>query len=174
MVKAKKEASKMEAYKEASSNAVETMLGSVKSDIEKIDASIAELFTLSLSEAEASFETEISSSNDAIRGPNATISKAIPVLRDTLTQGVANIQSIERWISLNIPIMEDGNNFGVSIQMTINESIKKKRECWTKKLDDIPSYFSSRADAVDKLGLPKVTKSETTTNTKSESTGKRF
>ena len=147
------------------------MLASGKSDIEKIDASITELFTLTPTEAEASFETAISSSNDALRGPNAAVSKAIPVLRDTLTQGIASIQSIERWISLNIPIMEDGNNFGVSIQMTVNESIKKKRECWTKKLDDIPSYYSSRADAVDKLGLPKITKSETKTESKSESTG---
>merc|ERR1712192_32009 len=99
-----------------------------------------------------------------LRGANSSIAKTIPVLRDTLIQGISNIQAIERWIGLNIPIMEDGNNFGVSIQMTINESL-------TKKLDDIPSYYSSRADAIDKLGLPKTTKSETKTETKSDSTG---
>jgi len=168
MVKAKA-ASKMNAYKEASGKTVEAMLSAGKNDIEKIESSITELFPISEpSKAEEAFEKELS--ND-LRGANSSIAKTIPVLRDTLIQGISNIQAIERWIGLNIPIMEDGNNFGVSIQMTINESLKKKRECWTKKLDDIPSYYSSRADAIDKLGLPKTTKSETKTETKSDSTG---
>merc|ERR1712087_219071 len=49
--------------------------------------------------------------------------------------------------------------------------MKKRREAWIKKLDDIPSYYSSRADAIDKLGLPKATKSETKTQTSTESIG---
>lgn len=168
MVKSKA-VSKLNAYKEASAKTVEAMLSSGKSDIEKIESSITELFPISeSSKAEEAFQKELSSD---LRGANSSVAKTIPVLRDTLLQGISNIQAIERWISLNIPIMEDGNNFGVSIQMTINESMKKKRECWTKKLDDIPSYYSARADAIDKLGLPKTTKSETKTETKSDSTG---
>merc|ERR1719232_2270597 len=105
------------------------------------------------------------------RDANSTLAKSIPIYRNTIAKGIANIQTMERWLCLHIPIMEDGNNFGVSIQMTINESLKKRREAWVKKLDDIPSYYSSRADAIDKLGLPKTTKSETKTQTSTESSG---
>ena len=41
----------------------------------------------------------------------------------------------------------------------------------TKKLESIPSYYSSRADAVDKLGLPKTSSSQTKTESKTDSTG---
>merc|ERR1719232_2091551 len=106
-----------------------------------------------------------------LRDANSTLAKSIPIYRNTIAKGIANIQTMERWLCLHIPIMEDGNNFGVSIQMTINESLKKRREAWVKKLDDIPAYYSSRAEALDKLGLPKTTKSETKTQTSNESKG---
>jgi len=168
MVKAKA-ASKMNTYKEATAKTVEALLSSGANDIDKIELSITELFPISeWTKAEEAFEKELS---NELRGANSTVAKTIPVLHDTLIQGISNVLAIERWISMNIPIMEDGNNFGVGIQMTINEAMKKKRECWTKKLDAIPSYYSSRADAVDKLGLPKATKSESKTETKSDSTG---
>lgn len=67
--------------------------------------------------------------------------------------------------------MEDGNNFGVTVQMTVAKFLKETREELTKKLESIPSYYSSRADAVDKLGLPKTSSSQTKTESKTDSTG---
>jgi len=169
MVKAKASL-KMNAYKEAATKSVDAILASGKSDVEKIEASIAELFPYSsdLLKVEDVFEKELP--ND-VRGANSTLAKSIPIYRKTIAKGIANIQTMERWLCLHIPVMEDGNNFGVSIQMTINESMKKRREAWVKKLDDIPAYYSSRAEALDKLGLPKTTKSETKTQTSTESKG---
>ena len=70
-----------------------------------------------------------------------------------------------------MPKMEDGNNFGVTVQMTVSKALQEARESMTKKLDAIPSYYSSRADAVDKLGLIKGTVSKTETKSVSEATG---
>eukprot|EP00957_Ditylum_brightwellii_P077773 5910102-Ditylum_brightwellii.AAC.1 len=67
--------------------------------------------------------------------------------------------------------MEDGNNFGVTVQMTISKFLKETRDEWSKLLEEFPKYYSTRADAVDKLGLSKTSSSETKTESKSKSTG---
>ena len=43
--------------------------------------------------------------------------------------------------------------------------------CFQKKLEALPTYLSSRAEAVEKLGLPKSVTSETKTMSKTEATG---
>ena len=67
--------------------------------------------------------------------------------------------------------MEDGNNFGVTVQMTVAKFLKDTREELAKKLESVASYYSSRADAVDKLGLPKKSTSQTKTESSTESKG---
>lgn len=52
--------------------------------------------------------------------------------------------------------------------LKVMEEIKEKLE---KKLEELPSYYSKRADAVDKLGLASTTTSETMTESTSKSTG---
>ena len=52
--------------------------------------------------------------------------------------------------------------------LKIMEEIKEKLE---KKLQEIPSYYSKRADAVDKLGLPSSTTLETKTDSISNTKG---
>lgn len=67
--------------------------------------------------------------------------------------------------------MEDGNNFGVTVQMTISKALKEVKESLVKKMDFIPSFYSSRADLIDKFGLSKSTISETKTVSKSDVKG---
>jgi len=67
--------------------------------------------------------------------------------------------------------MEDGNNFGVSVQMMISKVLEDMRAEFEKKMDAIPKYYASRAEAVEKLNLPKVTTSESKTKSDSDSTG---
>jgi hypothetical protein len=70
-----------------------------------------------------------------------------------------------------MPQMEDGNNFGVSVQMTVLKTMQDVTEKIEKKLEELPSYYSKRADAIEKLGLKTTTSSSTTTETASNSTG---
>lgn len=95
----------------------------------------------------------------------------MPATRDIIVRGIDHIMLLERFISLHVPAMEDGNNFGVSVQMVVAKSLKEIRESWTEKLKLIPAYYSSRAEGVEKLGLLKSTQSETKTETTTSSTG---
>ncbi|EAL64862.1 proteasome activator complex subunit 3 [Dictyostelium discoideum AX4] len=58
---------------------------------------------------------------------------------------------IRGWISLNIPRIEDGNNFGVDVQEDIITQITKLEEVYTSLLDGSESYFASRASLVKKI-----------------------
>ena len=46
---------------------------------------------------------------------NTLLSSTIPATRDLLSLAISNIQTFERFISLHIPKMEDGNNWGVTV-----------------------------------------------------------
>lgn len=67
--------------------------------------------------------------------------------------------------------MEDGNNFGVTVQMTVSKALKEVKDMLVKKMEVIPSYYSSRADLVDKFGLTKNVITTTKTMSKSEAKG---
>ncbi|KAM9978253.1 hypothetical protein ACTFIY_011979 [Dictyostelium cf. discoideum] len=58
---------------------------------------------------------------------------------------------IRGWISLNIPRIEDGNNFGVDVQEDIITQITKLEEVYTSLLDGSENYFASRASLVKKI-----------------------
>jgi hypothetical protein len=120
-----------------------------------------------LSAVESAFEEALKSGPD---GKNDAILNAIQYYQDILSETIDEIQTFERYITLHIPQMEDGNNFGVTVQMTVAKVLKETREGLTKQMETIPSYYSSRAEAVEKLGLAKTT--VTTTNTVAESEGK--
>merc|ERR1712032_1468908 len=62
-------------------------------------------------------------------------------------------------------------NFGVTVQLTISKFLDETRENLGKQLEKIPSYYCNRAEALEKLDLPKSTVSETKTVTKSQTTG---
>jgi len=65
--------------------------------------------------------------------------------------------------------MEDGNNFGVTVQMTVAKALKDTREALLKKMDSLLGYYASRADAVEKLSMEKKTNTSSSTSSKTES-----
>ena len=67
---------------------------------------------------------------------------------------------------------QDGNNFGVTVQMMFFKLLKDEREKLEKALSDSSKYYSSRADAIDKFThLPKTSVTETKSTSKSNATG---
>ncbi|KAN0012672.1 hypothetical protein ACTFIU_007983 [Dictyostelium citrinum] len=58
---------------------------------------------------------------------------------------------IRGWISLNVPRIEDGNNFGVDVQEDIITQVTKLEEVYTTLLDSSENYFASRASLVKKI-----------------------
>jgi hypothetical protein len=117
-----------------------------------------------LSQVQSSFEHQLS--NEGIEAGNTSISKTIPAVRDAIALCTAHVQTLEAWIMLALPAMEDGGNFGVSIQLEVLKALKETRESWSKLLaDEFVKYYDARASAVEKLGIEKATTSTTTTNT---------
>eukprot|EP00565_Helicotheca_tamesis_P006970 CAMPEP_0185730166 /NCGR_PEP_ID=MMETSP1171-20130828/8710_1 /TAXON_ID=374046 /ORGANISM="Helicotheca tamensis, Strain CCMP826" /LENGTH=246 /DNA_ID=CAMNT_0028399163 /DNA_START=86 /DNA_END=826 /DNA_ORIENTATION=+ len=158
------------AYKKKAIKDAESILSGGKKTLTSIEEAAAKLFPHEeLSKAQKAFEDDLTA--NGLDCANALLAEAIPTVRDLISTGVMDVHTLERYIFLHIPQMEDGNNFGVTVQMTISKFLKETREEWSKLLDEFPSYYSTRADAVEKLGLPKTTSSETKTESKSQSTG---
>ncbi len=111
---------------------------------------------------------------------NPDLLAALAATEDSLASGLRDFAVLEQYLTLSIPKVEDGNNFGVTIQLQALKQLQDVSEAVFKDLDLLPKYFAARADAMDKLGLPvkaisESTKVETgtepkTTSTKEEST----
>ncbi|CAB9517070.1 proteasome (prosome, macropain) activator subunit [Seminavis robusta] len=133
--------------------------GAVKT-VESMDASYQSLFPFkTLSEATASF-----SAGDVAK-PNEALAKAVSAAQEAVDSTVTACLTMERYILLTIPQMEDGGNFGVTVQLAGLKMVKDDREKLEKMLEDLSKYASSRADALEKLKLPSSSKSKTTTST---------
>jgi len=98
---------------------VTTILSSFPADLERMSASLTTLFPhQSLSAASAAFASTLDTK--ALNNPgNATVTTALATVRDEMSAVVANLATVERFINLSTPQMEDGNNFGVSVQMMV-------------------------------------------------------
>ena len=122
-----------------------------------------------LTEASEAFKSQLDV-NSADNGGNDTVSQALFAVRDEVAGAISNIATIERFIALSTPAMEDGNNFGVTVQMMVAKYAKEVREDLTKIIDSLPAYFDARAGAYEKM--PTVpTKSSTSTNSSTTSSG---
>lgn len=161
----------MDSLRARCEDSVSTLRSTGVNDLTRLEDLISKIFPhgASLSTAEAAFVTEINGANGSI-GPNATLVNAEGVVKDEIAKFVANIQCLEKFINLNTPAMEDGNNFGVSVQMIFAKYLKDVKDEALKKLDIVTAYYSSRADAVDKVN-GRSSKSETTTSSESSSKG---
>merc|ERR1711915_613089 len=56
---------------------------------------------------------------------------------------------------------EDGNNFGVTVQLAALKQLQDSSEALSKSLDELSKYYTARADAMDKLQLSSESSSET-------------
>jgi len=121
-----------------------------------------------LSDIRTTYEAAIASQPD---GKNVSLVSAIESYLDLVSDTVDQIQSLDRYIALHIPQMEDGNNFGVTVQMMVSKHMNESKDKLIKLLAAIPTYYAARAEAVEKLGLQKTTTSINKTTTNLESKG---
>jgi len=121
-----------------------------------------------LSEIGATYESAIASQPE---GKNASLAPAVESYQDLISVTIDEIQTLDRYIMLHTPQMEDGNNFGVTVQMMVSKALTDSRDELTKMLAAVPAYNSARADAVEKLGMQRTVTTGTKTTSNSESTG---
>jgi len=82
---------------------------------------------------------------------NGVILSMLDVLKAEILELIETISTVKIWIQLNIPRIEDGNNFGVSIQEeTVNE-LGRAEDSGFSVLENMTKYFITRAKLVSKV-----------------------
>lgn len=82
---------------------------------------------------------------------NPKLEAVIDFLKPEVIASLNSCSSLKLWIQLMIPKIEDGNNFGVSIQEDILSEVTKAESDISTYLDQMSRYFTSRAKMVSKL-----------------------
>lgn len=163
----------MDAYRKKSSADAKAILGSGVATLDSLATSLAALpysGAGALSQAEGAFVASIGEGD--VEKANDVVDAAYKVTRDALALGSDHARTLERFVALHVPQMEDGNNFGVTVQLMFSKLLKEEREKMEKSLAETSKYYSSRADAIDKFShLPKTSVSESKTTSKSSASG---
>lgn len=82
---------------------------------------------------------------------NVLVTQLIDIVKPEIRELIDSANKIKMWIAYMIPRIEDGNNFGVSIQEdTLAEARQVESEVATY-LDQISRYFMTRAKIISKI-----------------------
>ncbi|KAJ2952552.1 hypothetical protein O0L34_g6873 [Tuta absoluta] len=88
------------------------------------------------------------------KGPspcNKPLTNLIQTVKPHFQQLFEDANTLKMWISCLIPKVEDGNNFGVTIQAVTLKEIHAAEAEATAFLNDITEYFADRAKVVSKV-----------------------
>jgi len=100
---------------------------------------------------DAKMETDGHSVTEPDVEPNPIILEILGILKKEILDLIEVINTVKIWIQLNIPRIEDGNNFGVSIQEeTVNE-LGRAEDSGFAVLESMTKYFVTRAKLVSKV-----------------------
>jgi len=82
---------------------------------------------------------------------NQAVFEVVEALKKEILELIEMINTVKVWIQLNIPRIEDGNNFGVSIQEdTVNE-LGRAEDSGFSVLESMTKYYVTRAKLVTKV-----------------------
>eukprot|EP00123_Amoebidium_parasiticum_P019524 comp26262_c0_seq1/m.47093 comp26262_c0_seq1/g.47093 ORF comp26262_c0_seq1/g.47093 comp26262_c0_seq1/m.47093 type:complete len:270 (-) comp26262_c0_seq1:60-869(-) len=106
----------------------------------------------SLAPATKKRKVDESNANDDSELPNNNVVEGLlRILKMEILQLIEYCNTVKIWIQLNIPRIEDGNNFGVSIQEeTVNELSRAEDSGFTV-LESITKYYVMRGKLVSKV-----------------------
>lgn len=76
---------------------------------------------------------------------------ALNDVREELSQCVQTFRKLARWISLLVPAIEDGNNFGVGVQGEILKMVLERSNVLNGLFSALPGYYKDRAAAWKEL-----------------------
>ena len=99
----------------------------------------------------------------------SSLASALAATVNLVDKVSTDLTAVEQFINLSLPQVEDGNNFGVTIQLAGLKHITEAQEKLDKSLEELMKYSSSRADALEKCKLPSTSVTETSTVSESNS-----
>mmetsp|Transcript_5647 Transcript_5647/g.8183 ORF Transcript_5647/g.8183 Transcript_5647/m.8183 type:complete len:234 (+) Transcript_5647:56-757(+) len=124
--------------------------------LQNIESTFQQHFSIvKMSEAGRSYQTQ------ELLQKNPVVIAALSASQDAVMQALDDFSNIEDYVTLHVPKMEDGNNFGVTVQLEALKQVQNSAEGLSKSLDELAKYYTARADAMDKLQLASENSSET-------------
>lgn len=81
---------------------------------------------------------------------NFAVLTVMRLLKANILEFIENLTTVKIWIQLNIPRIEDGNNFGVTIQEETLSELGRAEESAFATLEHGPKYFLMRAKYITK------------------------
>jgi hypothetical protein len=81
---------------------------------------------------------------------NRVIMVALDMLRTELLELIEQLNTVKMWIQLNIPRIEDGNNFGVNVQEETVAELGRAEEAAFSAFENMTKYHITRAKLVCK------------------------
>jgi len=82
---------------------------------------------------------------------NKVILELLAIIKREILELIEMINTVKIWIQLNIPRIEDGNNFGVSIQEETVSELSRAEDSGFAVLESMTKYFVTRAKLVTKV-----------------------
>ncbi|XP_025425143.1 proteasome activator complex subunit 3 isoform X2 [Sipha flava] len=82
---------------------------------------------------------------------NKNLTEVIKILKPNIKQLVEDTNALKMWVSLLIPKIEDGNNFGVSVQEDTLAEIQQVEVEATNYLEQVSRYYVSRGKLITKV-----------------------
>ncbi|CAI2348970.1 unnamed protein product [Caenorhabditis sp. 36 PRJEB53466] len=82
---------------------------------------------------------------------NDSLAKLMDEVRPKLRDAVEQTNTIKMWITLLIPRIEDGNNFGVGIQEETLAEVRNVESEAASFLDQMSRYFTTRGKLITKI-----------------------
>lgn len=132
------------------------LLDSSVAMIEEMQGAQTTLFPFGkLSEASSDF------GKSATLATNEVVTKAVSTTLDQLSAQSNLLSKLDYFITLHIPTIEDGGNFGVGVQLDLVKKLSEMKDSANKATEALLAYESARADALGKLSFPSKTQTVT-------------
>jgi len=143
-----------------------------------IQGALTSEFTFgTLAEANAQFGSEVEAKTKdpalAETGVNAVVTRLTGLVRDELATLHDSLFTLETWLSLQVPAIADGNNFGVEIQEHTVKSLMERRTKAKELLDSLHKWSSERGDLWGKAVFPVVAKKSESKGSKKSTGGEK-
>lgn len=82
---------------------------------------------------------------------NKSLTEIIKILKPNIKQLIEDTNALKMWVSLLIPKIEDGNNFGVSVQEDTLAEIQQVEVESANYLEQVSRYYAARGKLVTKV-----------------------
>mmetsp|Transcript_14291 Transcript_14291/g.16324 ORF Transcript_14291/g.16324 Transcript_14291/m.16324 type:complete len:239 (+) Transcript_14291:52-768(+) len=92
---------------------------------------------------------------------NEKVALSVSKVLDQVSEQCIVIDKLEHFITLHIPKIEDGGNFGVGVQLDLVKKLGEMKESANKSMEALLGYETARADAIGKLNPPSSSKTVT-------------